>query len=96
MKCVTVWRAVGVEGLKGGTVFPMVKKTVKNLFQLKKSHYRNFLAHMEATGVSVGYLIHVETNLRLLAKGMDRVSESKGFEKAGLGAQQTSGESGHS
>lgn len=57
------------------------KQGVKDLFQLKKSHYRNFLAHMEATGISVGYLIHVETNLRLLAKGMDRISESKGFEK---------------
>lgn len=50
---------------------------IKDLFQLKRAHYRNYIAHMQASGVSNGHLINIETNLRLLAKGMDKISEEK-------------------
>lgn len=52
---------------------------VKDLFQLKRSHYRDYMAHMQSTGVSNGHLINLETNLRLLQKGMQKVSEEKGM-----------------
>lgn len=52
---------------------------VKDLFQLKRSHYRDYMAYMQATGVSNGHLINLETNLRLLQKGMQKVSEEKGM-----------------
>ena len=52
---------------------------VKDLFQLKRSHYREYVAHKQAEGVSNGHLINIETNLRLLEKGMNRISSEKGF-----------------
>lgn len=52
---------------------------VKDLFQLKRAHYRDYIDHMKDSGVSNGHLINIETNLRLLAKGMDKVSEEKGL-----------------
>lgn len=52
---------------------------IKDLFQLKRAHYRNYIAHMKDSGVSNGHLINIETNLRLLAKGMNKVSEEKGL-----------------
>lgn len=52
---------------------------VRDLFQLKRSHYREYLAHKQAEGVSNGHLINIETNLRLLEKGMNRISVEKGF-----------------
>ncbi|TRM08323.1 tyrosine-type recombinase/integrase [Lentibacillus cibarius] len=54
------------------------EKGVKNVFQLKRSHYRDYIAMKEAEGVSKGHLINIETNLRLLAKGMNEVSRQKG------------------
>lgn len=56
-------------------------KGVKDLFQLKRSHYREYVAHLRDSGVTKGHLINVETNLRLLAKGMDKISEEKGMRK---------------
>lgn len=53
---------------------------VKDLYQLKRSHYRDYLAHMKEKDVSNGYLINIETNLRLLQKGMHNISRDKGFE----------------
>lgn len=55
------------------------KQGVKDLFQLKRSHYREYLAYKQAEGVSNGHLINIETNLRLLEKGMNRISVEKGF-----------------
>lgn len=55
------------------------EKGVKDLFQLKRSHYRAYLDFKKAEGVSTGHLINIETNLRLLEKGMNRISEEKGF-----------------
>lgn len=55
------------------------EKGVKDLFQLKRSHYREYLDHKRTEGVSNGHLINIETNLRLLEKGMNRISEEKGF-----------------
>lgn len=55
------------------------EKGVKDLFQLKRSHYREYLDYKKAEGVSNGHLINIETNLRLLEKGMNRISEEKGF-----------------
>lgn len=52
---------------------------VKDLFQLKRSHYRDYIDHMRSKGVSNGYLISIETNLRLLAKGMNKISSEKGM-----------------
>lgn len=52
---------------------------VKDLFQLKRSHYRNYITHKQAEGVSNGHLINIETNLRLLEKGMNGISREKGF-----------------
>lgn len=52
---------------------------IKDLFQLKRAHYRAYIAHMQSTGVSNGHLINIETNLRLLAKGMDKISVEKGL-----------------
>ena len=51
---------------------------IRDLFQLKRAHYRDYISHMQAKGVSNGHLINVETNLRLLQKGMDQVSREKG------------------
>ena len=53
---------------------------VKDLFQLKRSHYRDYIAFMQTKGVSNGHLINVETNLRLLEKGMAEISKDKGHE----------------
>lgn len=50
---------------------------VKDLFQLKRVHYREYIDFMRAKGVSGGHLINIETNLRLLAKGMDKISAEK-------------------
>lgn len=52
---------------------------IKDLFQLKRSHYREYLAYKQEEGVSNGHLINIETNLRLLEKGMNRISAEKGF-----------------
>lgn len=52
---------------------------VKDLFQLKRSHYRDYITHKQAEGVSNGHLINIETNLRLLEKGMNGISREKGF-----------------
>lgn len=53
---------------------------VNDLFQLKRSHYRDYISHMQTTGVTNGHLINLETNLRLLQKGMQKVSAEKGFQ----------------
>lgn len=52
---------------------------VRDLFQLKRSHYRDYIEYKKAEGVSNGHLINIETNLRLLQKGMDQISAEKGF-----------------
>lgn len=52
---------------------------IKDLYQLKRSTYREYISHMKEQGVSNGHLINLETNLRLLQKGMQKVSEEKGF-----------------
>lgn len=54
---------------------------VKDLFQLKRSHYRDYIAHKQAQGVSNGHLINIETSLRHLEKGMNEISKEKGFEE---------------
>lgn len=51
---------------------------VSDLYQLKRSHYRDYIEHMKASDVSNGHLINIETNLRLLNKGMVKISEAKG------------------
>lgn len=55
-------------------------QSIKDLFQLKRSHYRDYLDYMRSTGVSNGHLINIETNLRLLQKGMNKISEDKGHQ----------------
>lgn len=54
------------------------ERGISDLYQLKRSHYRDYIEHMRASGVSTGHLINIETNLRLLNKGMAKVSEGKG------------------
>lgn len=55
------------------------EKAVDDLFQLKRAHYRNYIEHLQNKGLSIGHIINVETNLRLLAKGMDKISFEKGM-----------------
>lgn len=55
------------------------KQGIKDLFELKRSHYRDYMAFMKDSNVSNGHLINIETNLRLLAKGMNKISEEKGL-----------------
>lgn len=54
------------------------QENVTDLFQLKKSHYRAYIDYMKAKERSNGHLINIETNLRLLDKGMRTLSKSKG------------------
>lgn len=56
-------------------------KGVTDLYQVKRAHYRDFISHKQEQGVSRGHLINVETNLRLLAKGMDRLSDAESLHK---------------
>lgn len=51
---------------------------VSDLYQLKRVHYREYIEHMKVNGVSNGHLINIETNLRLLNKGMAAISSAKG------------------
>ncbi len=55
------------------------EKAVDDLFKLKRAHYRNYIEHLRNKGLSIGHIINVETNLRLLAKGMDKISIEKGM-----------------
>lgn len=55
------------------------KQGIKDLFHLKRAHYRDYIAYMKDSGLSNGYLVNIETNLRLLGKGMDKISEKKGM-----------------
>lgn len=54
------------------------EKGLKDLYQLKRSHYREYVDHMRSKGVSNGHLINIETNLRMLQRGMEQVSIEKG------------------
>ncbi|MGC8231128.1 integrase [Pseudobacillus badius] len=54
-------------------------KGINDLYQLKRSYYRDYLAFMQEKGGSNGHLINIETNLRLLQKGMNQISAEKGF-----------------
>ncbi len=50
---------------------------VTDLYQVQVKHYADFVKHKEEQGVSKGHLINIETNLRLLAKGMNHLSDSE-------------------
>ena len=52
---------------------------VSDLYQLKRAHYREYIEHMKKTDVSNGHLINIETNLRLLGKGMAAVAAARGW-----------------
>lgn len=54
---------------------------VSDLYKLKRVHYREYIEHMKATGVTNGHLINIETNLRILSKGMAAVCEGKGHKE---------------
>lgn len=54
------------------------ERGISDLYQLKRSHYREYIEHMKASGVSNGHLINIETDLRLLGKGMAAISSAKG------------------
>ncbi|MGP4072746.1 integrase [Piscibacillus sp. B03] len=55
------------------------EKGLMDLYQVKRSHYRLYIDHMKTKEVSNGHLINIETNLRLLNKGMAKVSKDKGM-----------------
>lgn len=59
----------------------LVTQEINDLYDLKKKHYREYLIFKEAEGSSIGHLINIETCLRLLDKGMGKVSMNKGFGK---------------
>lgn len=52
--------------------------SVSDLYKLKRSHYREYIEYMKASGTSNGHLINIETNLRILNKGMVAISSAKG------------------
>lgn len=52
---------------------------ITDLYGVKKSHYVDYVEFLRQKGCSNGHLINVETNLKLLAKGMDKVSIEKGM-----------------
>jgi len=52
---------------------------VKDLYELKKAHYKAYIEHKRSERVSAGHLINIETNLRLLNEGMKRLSAGRGF-----------------
>lgn len=52
---------------------------VNDLYQLKKTHYKNYIEQKRSEGVSAGHLINIETNLRLLNEGMKQISDGKGL-----------------
>ena len=54
---------------------------VSDLYKLKRVHYREYIEHMKATGVTNGHLINIETSLRILNKGMAAVCEGKGHKE---------------
>lgn len=47
----------------------------KGLYQANKTDYKDYIAHKASTGVSNGHLINIETSLRHLSHGMNKVSE---------------------
>lgn len=57
----------------------LLDQGVKDLFKLKKAHYRKYIEYMQQKEVSIRHLINVETNLRLLDKGMKHISNAKGY-----------------
>ncbi|MFD2446698.1 integrase [Bacillus sp. CGMCC 1.16607] len=50
----------------------------KGLYQANKTDYKDYIDYKASTGVSKGHLINIETSLRHLSKGMNKVSESRG------------------
>lgn len=50
---------------------------LKSIYDLKRAHYRAYMDYMKTKGVSNGHLINIETDLRLLNKGMQRISAEK-------------------
>lgn len=57
----------------------LLEQEVRDLYRLKKVHYREYIDYMQQKGVSNGHLINIETNLRLLDKGMRQLSIAKGY-----------------
>ncbi|MEK4758941.1 integrase [Viridibacillus sp. FSL E2-0187] len=57
----------------------LLEQEVKDLFRLKKVHYLEYIDYMQQKEVSYGHLINIETNLRLLNKGMKHISIAKGY-----------------
>lgn len=55
------------------------EKGVKDIYQLKRAHYREYIAFKANQGVTNGHLQNIETNLRLLSEGMKKVSEQRGM-----------------
>jgi hypothetical protein len=49
----------------------------KGLYQANTNDYRDYIAHKSAT-VSNGHLINIETSLRHLSNGMNKISETRG------------------
>lgn len=54
---------------------------ISDLYQLKRVHYRDYITYLQEKGLSNGHLINIETNLRLLDKGMAKVSAEKRMRK---------------
>lgn len=57
------------------------EKGIKDLYKLKRADYREYIDHMKNKGVSYGHIMGVETNLRLLNKGMNQISKEKGMKE---------------
>ncbi|WP_337193974.1 tyrosine-type recombinase/integrase [Pontibacillus yanchengensis] len=57
------------------------QKGIKDIYRLKRAHYREYLTHKANQGVSKGHLMNIETSLRLLSKGMNQFSKDQGFKE---------------
>lgn len=54
---------------------------VKDLYSIKRRHYRDYIAEKQMSGVSNGHLINIETSLKILQWGMNELSKQKGFKE---------------
>ncbi len=55
------------------------ERGLKDIYKLKRSHYRDYISYKADQDVSKDHLINIETNLRLLFKGMNEFSKDQGF-----------------
>ncbi|WP_344351063.1 hypothetical protein, partial [Catellatospora coxensis] len=53
---------------------------VKKLHQITPEHYKSYIEKLENEGLSKGYIRNVETSIRLVNHGFDKISSERGFD----------------